>query len=100
MPVPQKARKIGSNMATGIKSSCCKKFAKAMFSHVGLFIIVALYAIGGAYLFIMLEKPAEDERRRKKQRVTMDLFDAMNYISKLLWYNNQQNHTKASYDIL
>ena len=41
--------------------TCCKKAAKLAFSTVGLSIIVALYAVAGAFLFQVLEQTNEKE---------------------------------------
>jgi len=40
---------------------CCKKAAKLAFSTVGLSIIVALYAVAGAFIFQALEQTNEKE---------------------------------------
>ncbi|XP_063610615.1 TWiK family of potassium channels protein 7-like [Penaeus indicus] len=82
------------------KKSCGKTVARIMFSHVGLFILVSVYTVVGAYLFISIEKPAEEMRYQKKRNVAMDINDATKYIISLLWYHNSLNHTKAEYHSL
>ncbi|KAK8406579.1 hypothetical protein O3P69_007294 [Scylla paramamosain] len=79
------------------KSGCCRRVARVLFSHIGLFVLVALYAVLGAYLFIAVEEDHEEKLRQNKKRVSLDLIDAKNYIVKLLVYNRDKNLTKSKY---
>ncbi|KAK7078864.1 hypothetical protein SK128_007285 [Halocaridina rubra] len=84
----------------GKKKSFCKIFSKIIFSNLGLFIIVTIYACVGAYLFIMIELPTEERRRNKKRRISMDSADSMKYMVSWLWYHNGLNHSKSEYHAL
>nr|KAG5690678.1 hypothetical protein BaRGS_013464 [Batillaria attramentaria] len=48
-------------MGTKTKDGCCKKFAKFLFSHVGLCGMVVLYCVAGGFIFEHLEKNNEEQ---------------------------------------
>lgn len=100
MPPPSFKKMRASFGGPGKKKNCCKTFASILFSHLGLFILVSIYACVGAWLFIQIESPAEDRRRAKKKRVALDIEDAMKYIINVLWYNNGLKQTKPQYDAI
>ncbi|KAL7648685.1 UNVERIFIED_CONTAM: hypothetical protein RMT77_000592 [Armadillidium vulgare] len=68
------------------EKSCGQVFLKLMFSHIGLFIIVALYTVLGAKLFIHYEADAEKERYEAKKEAAQVVEDTVNYNAQLLWY--------------
>jgi len=41
--------------------ACCKKATKITFSNLGLCVLMALYAVAGAYMFMALEQTNEKE---------------------------------------
>ena len=41
--------------------ACCKKATKFTFSNLGLCVLMALYAVAGAYMFMQLEQTNEKE---------------------------------------
>ena len=43
------------------KEGCCKKFAKFLFSHIGLSAMVVLYCVAGGFIFEHLEKNNEEQ---------------------------------------
>ncbi|KAK3877621.1 hypothetical protein Pcinc_017656 [Petrolisthes cinctipes] len=79
------------------EGSCCKTFARILFSHVGLLVLVTIYAVLGAYLFIWLELKAEEERRENKRRVYDNMASSLSYIVNLFWYKNKQNLTVTEF---
>ncbi|XP_042217919.1 uncharacterized protein LOC121863369 [Homarus americanus] len=98
---PPKLRKMVSNFGgPGRKRSCCKSFLKVLFSHVGLFILVAIYASVGAYLYINLETDNENKRRLAKKRVSMDVDDAINYIISFLWFKSEEITDAKEYNMM
>ncbi|KAL8577440.1 hypothetical protein ACOMHN_048075 [Nucella lapillus] len=48
-------------MAAKPKSGFCKKFAKFLFSHIGLSAMVVLYCVAGGFIFEHLEKNNEEQ---------------------------------------
>ncbi|XP_045128906.1 TWiK family of potassium channels protein 7-like isoform X1 [Portunus trituberculatus] len=88
---------VMSDTLVSDKSGCCKRVARVLFSHIGLLVLVALYAVLGAYLFIAVEEGHEEKLRQNKKRVSLDLIDAKNYIVNLLVYNRDKNITKTKY---
>ncbi|XP_050720145.1 TWiK family of potassium channels protein 7-like [Eriocheir sinensis] len=66
-------------------SLCCSFLC----SHVGLFFLVAVYAIAGAYAFIAIERPNEETLIAKKQQRAIEVNQAMNYVGDLFWYYQQ-----------
>ena len=45
--------------AKPIKRNFCKRFAKFLFSHIGLVLIVIIWSVIGAFLFVLLEQHEE-----------------------------------------
>ncbi|KAK4307533.1 hypothetical protein Pmani_020680 [Petrolisthes manimaculis] len=101
MPPPKAFRSLRQTMeAKNVgksKGSCCKTFARILFSHVGLLVLVTIYAVLGAYLFIWLELDAEDARRENKRRVYDNMAGSLSYIVDLFWYKNKQNLTRTEF---
>ncbi|CAG0892771.1 unnamed protein product [Darwinula stevensoni] len=66
-----------------------------LFSHVGLFFLVAGYAVAGAYLFIYLEMPAEERRKQQMVIQAEQVDDSITYLADLFWYyqDNYKNVT-------
>ncbi|XP_066951194.1 TWiK family of potassium channels protein 7-like [Macrobrachium rosenbergii] len=85
---------------SGKKTSGCKKAVKILFSHGGLFILVTLYACVGAWIYMQIETPAENRRRERKKRITLDVGDGINYMIKWMWYINGQRQSKSDYNKL
>ena len=48
-------------MGTKTQDGCCKKFAKFLFSHIGLSAMVVLYCVAGGFIFEHLEKNNEEQ---------------------------------------
>ncbi|XP_050402823.1 TWiK family of potassium channels protein 7 [Patella vulgata] len=48
-------------MGTKKRDGCCKKFAKFLFSHIGLCGMVILYCVAGGFIFEHLEKNNEQQ---------------------------------------
>ncbi|XP_071537253.1 TWiK family of potassium channels protein 7-like isoform X2 [Panulirus ornatus] len=80
-------------------TSCCKTFAKILLSHLGLFILVGVYAAVGACLYLTLERSEEEKRRFEKQLISLDISDSKKYIVNYVWFLNTQNLTKADYHL-
>ncbi|MPC17699.1 TWiK family of potassium channels protein 7 [Portunus trituberculatus] len=95
--VGRQGKFVMSDTLVSDKSGCCKRVARVLFSHIGLLVLVALYAVLGAYLFIAVEEGHEEKLRQNKKRVSLDLIDAKNYIVNLLVYNRDKNITKTKY---
>ena len=63
------SRKTDSTLATepldgdlsARRKACCTKAAKFILSNIGLCILVALYAVAGAFIFQLLEQTNEKE---------------------------------------
>ncbi|XP_076053851.1 TWiK family of potassium channels protein 7-like [Oratosquilla oratoria] len=68
-----------------------------LFSHVGLFIIVAIYAILGAYAFIEIERPNEARHYELKRLKAKDVNDALSYVTNFVWAAKDTNITKEEY---
>ncbi|XP_050690481.1 TWiK family of potassium channels protein 7-like isoform X2 [Eriocheir sinensis] len=86
-----------TDYSRGDKRGCCRRLARVLFSNIGLLVLVALYAVLGAYLFIHVEEGHENRLRETKRRVSLDLIDAKKYIVSVLQYQRGKNHTKAAY---
>ncbi|XP_071520993.1 uncharacterized protein [Panulirus ornatus] len=67
-------------------------FFHFLFSHFGLFIVVSLYAVAGAYVFVDIENAHEERQYKMKQDRAVQVEQAMNYLSHLFWYQ-QDNKT-------
>nr|XP_053643041.1 TWiK family of potassium channels protein 7-like [Cherax quadricarinatus] len=68
-------------------------FLTFVFSHFGLFLVVTLYAIGGAFAFISLELPNEMVRYQAKQMKAVEVNQTLNYVTDLFWYYQGMNWT-------
>lgn len=64
-----------------------------IFSHFGLFILVILYAIGGAHAFVAIEHPNEMLMYEVKTTRALQVNDATKYMANLFWYYQGRNWT-------
>uniref|UniRef100_A0A2P2I3U1 Potassium channel subfamily K member 18-like n=1 Tax=Hirondellea gigas TaxID=1518452 RepID=A0A2P2I3U1_9CRUS len=80
--------------------TCLKRFARIMLSHIGLLVIVVIYAVAGAYWFIKLESSYEALQNRIKNLKYLDVQDAKKYIVYDMWLQNSQNHTGTEFILL
>ncbi|XP_045121726.1 TWiK family of potassium channels protein 7-like [Portunus trituberculatus] len=62
-------------------SICCSFLC----SHVGLFMVVAVYAVAGAYIFIEIERPNELQMYEKKQQRAVQVKETKEYVAGLMW---------------
>uniref|UniRef100_A0A0P4WJ59 Potassium channel domain-containing protein n=1 Tax=Scylla olivacea TaxID=85551 RepID=A0A0P4WJ59_SCYOL len=62
-------------------SICCSFLC----SHVGLFLVVAVYAVAGAYIFMEIEKPNEMKMYERKQQRAVQVKETKQYVAGLLW---------------
>ena len=67
-----------------------------LFSHVGLFVLCMGYGALGAYIFILLERPAEEERFQEKLNRTADVDESINYL-KTIFYHYATNVDRYNY---
>jgi len=65
-----------------------------LFSNLGLFVICILYAVAGAWVFIVLERPDEEKRHEEKILKNKDVDNAINYLKTIFWHyaNNEQRY--------
>ncbi|KAF8789188.1 TWiK family of potassium channels protein 7 like protein [Argiope bruennichi] len=66
--------------------SCGKLILRLLFSHVGLFLLVCLYAGFGAWLFSTLEFEYENYLRKERYIRSVDVNDSIAYLSALFYY--------------
>ncbi|GFQ81390.1 TWiK family of potassium channels protein 7 [Trichonephila clavata] len=66
--------------------SCGKLILRLLFSHVGLFLLVCLYAGFGAWLFVQVEHSNEDFLRNERKIRSIDVNDTIGYLSALFYY--------------
>jgi len=66
-----------------------------LFSHVGLFVLVIGYAVGGALVFMKLESDREDEEEAAKAASTVDVNNAVSYLKQAFW---QYGTNEAKYN--
>ncbi|XP_037080376.1 TWiK family of potassium channels protein 7-like [Pollicipes pollicipes] len=69
-----------------------------LFGHVGLFFLVAGFAVVGAWMYVQIELPAEEQRYALKKVRAADINDAYNYMSSLFWHYQGKNLTFAQWD--
>ncbi|XP_069949679.1 TWiK family of potassium channels protein 7-like isoform X2 [Cherax quadricarinatus] len=94
---PAKLRHMTSNFQGPGNKARCRNFAKVLLTNFILFLMVTLYSVFGAYLFIVIESGNEQRLRQLKILVAQDAEDSLEYIISLLWYQNTQNLTKTQY---
>ncbi|XP_018007165.1 potassium channel subfamily K member 18 isoform X2 [Hyalella azteca] len=75
------------------KQSCCKAILRLLLSHVGLFLIVCLYAVLGAYLFIYTEAQQQQLATLNKQGAYRVMNSSKKYIVLDMFYQSRQNLT-------
>jgi len=75
-----------------------KHLLRFLFGHVGLFFLAAAFAAGGAWVYIQLELPAEEQRYALKRLKAADIQDGMNYMSSLFWHYHGKNMTFQDWD--
>uniref|UniRef100_A0A6A7G7E2 TWiK family of potassium channels protein 7-like n=2 Tax=Hirondellea gigas TaxID=1518452 RepID=A0A6A7G7E2_9CRUS len=57
-----------------------------LFSHVGLFFIVAIYCTLGAMTFMELERSNEERIYKKKQESAYGVNQTVNYMAQMMWF--------------
>lgn len=77
--------------------SCAKRLARIMLSHVGLMVIVSLYAVVGAYMFINIEAKQQARMNLLKDHINTVIDDSKRYIALDMWYQNGQNHSATKF---
>jgi len=78
-----------------------KVIGNILFSHLGLFILVILYAVGGAEVFMTLEKEREDLQEATKLARTQDVDDSVRFLKNQFWSyatnEDKYNFTKQEF---
>ncbi|XP_043216956.1 TWiK family of potassium channels protein 7-like [Amphibalanus amphitrite] len=67
------------------------RLLRLLLSHGGMFILVSFVAAFGAWTFILLEQPYEDETFLVKSLKIKDLEDSENYFISFCWHLGGQN---------
>ncbi|XP_042877148.1 TWiK family of potassium channels protein 7-like [Penaeus japonicus] len=80
------------------ETSPSKIFVHLLFSHFGIFIIVAIYAAIGAYAFVEIELPHEERLYEIKQEKAVEVNQTMNYMANLFWFYQDKNWTLDSFN--
>lgn len=80
------------------KNAWWRLLLRVLFSHVGLFVLVCAYAIGGAYMFVAIEKPAERQRKQETHLKALEANDTMQYLATLFWFFQAQNLTAPAWN--
>nr|XP_045625587.1 uncharacterized protein LOC123774932 [Procambarus clarkii] len=96
---PPRMKKMAAMFSgPGDKKNMGKHVARVLFSNVGLFFLVAIYAAGGAYIYMLLERDNEAKLKEIKRLTVLDAEDSKKYIISLLWYQNSQNLSKNDFN--
>lgn len=66
--------------------SCGKIILRLLFSHVGLFVLVILYAGFGAWIFLNIEYDYETKLRDERMIRSIDVNDSLEYLTALFYY--------------
>jgi len=78
-----------------------KVITTVLFSHVGLFVLVIAYAVGGAFVFMDLEEAREELARIAKESKTRDMEDAIRYVKQAFWHygtnEDRFNYTREQF---
>ena len=56
---------LGTKKLPKIEKSCRKKLLSFLASYVGLFVLLVLYVMGGAYLFYQRESQIEEDNKEE-----------------------------------
>jgi hypothetical protein len=62
-----------------------KVLMKFAFSQAGVIIICIVYSVGGANIYMSLEKPAEEERYAEKREKASQILASMDFLPKTWW---------------
>jgi len=81
-----------------------KVVTNVLFSHVGLFVLVIVYCVGGAKVFMDIEEERELEAEQAKIQKTMDVDAAVAFLKQSFWqygtneakYNYTRDQFKAA----
>jgi len=72
-----------------------------LFSHMGLFVLAIGYGAAGAYVFILLELPAEELRYEEKINKTKDVDASIDYLKNIFYFYatnvDRYNYTREQY---
>ena len=72
-----------------------------LFSHMGLFVLCIGYGALGAYIFILLERGAEDLRYEEKMNRTKDVDASIDYLKSIFYHYatnvDRYNYTRSQY---
>ncbi len=65
-----------------------------LFSQLGLFVLCVIYAVGGACLYIDIERPYEEKLYEVKMNKTKEVDAAIRYLKKIFWHyaNNEERY--------
>lgn len=78
-----------------------KVVTNVLFSHVGLFVLVIGYCVGGALVFMELEREREDAEEVAKAASTVDVNSAITYLKTAFWQygtnENKYNYTREQF---
>lgn len=78
-----------------------KIFTGILFSHFGLFILSMGYGAGGAYVFMQLERPAEELRYEEKLNKSKDVDASIDYLKNIFYLYgtnlDRYNYTRDEY---
>lgn len=66
--------------------SCGKIILRLLFSHVGLFVLVILYAGFGAWIFVNIEYDNESKLLDERMIRSVDVNDSLEYLTALFYY--------------
>ncbi|XP_013775479.1 TWiK family of potassium channels protein 7-like [Limulus polyphemus] len=80
------------------KHRCFKFLLRILFSHIGLFLLVVGFSAFGAWLFVAIEKPAEDYRIEQRLIRTKEVNESINYLVALFWYWRGKNFTLVEWN--
>lgn len=82
MAIPQLQRREDEEQNVATAGGCCKYFTKFLLSHIGLCMVVVLYAVAGGFIFQHLEQTNEQQECKLK----MDKYNYMENVTvEELW---------------
>ncbi|XP_054713290.1 TWiK family of potassium channels protein 7-like [Uloborus diversus] len=78
--------------------SCGKILLRLLFSHVGLFLLVCLYAAFGAWIFVFIEYDDETQLRKERMIRSIDVNDSLVYLAALFYYWRDKGYSREEWN--